>query len=156
MGNARNKSLNKPLVSDETVEFKAFAFPRTQDSNSQLSEQVEPQNLNGRTASYAIAFYLPNLNTPIVVQNTHEFIIGRYDVSSGFVLGVDLAPYDAQKLGVSRQHAKIVYEDSFFYIQDLRSKNGTWLNYVKLEPQRLAVLSIGDIIQLGYFSMRVG
>lgn len=65
-----------------------------------------------------------------------EVTVGRDDSS-------DLTLDDRQ---ISRQHIRIYKEGSKFFIQDLESKNGTWVNGLQLKGSR--ELADGDEIQL--------
>ncbi|MDQ0246427.1 DNA-binding winged helix-turn-helix (wHTH) protein [Bacillus fengqiuensis] len=49
---------------------------------------------------------------------------------------------------VSRQHASIYYENGQFYLKDLSSKHGTYLNEQLLEPNHSALLKEADKISL--------
>lgn len=51
---------------------------------------------------------------------------------------------------VSRRHAEIHEEDGSFYLVDLGSSNGTYLNNVKLTPKQRHPLQLGDKIDLGH------
>jgi pSer/pThr/pTyr-binding forkhead associated (FHA) protein len=82
-------------------------------------------------------------------------VLGRHDKKSQYIPDVDLLPYHAQKLGVSRQHARMIFKDNRFYIIDLNSTNGTSVNYQRLKPNDMFAIKPGDIIQLGHFTMRV-
>jgi hypothetical protein len=55
-----------------------------------------------------------------------EIIIGRDDTC-------DVVLPERQ---ISRQHIRITKEENRFYIEDLESRNGTWINDVKLEGKR--------------------
>lgn len=48
--------------------------------------------------------------------------------------------------GVSRKHCRVFYQDGEYYVEDLESTNGTYLNNVKIVQ---GVLRGGDIISLG-------
>jgi pSer/pThr/pTyr-binding forkhead associated (FHA) protein len=50
---------------------------------------------------------------------------------------------------VSRSHAQIKVDGSNYYIEDLGSSNGTFLNGIKLEPGITYQLNLGDRIDLG-------
>jgi hypothetical protein len=50
---------------------------------------------------------------------------------------------------ISRRHAVIGRYPFGFYIADLGSLNGTWVNQHRLEPARRIVLEDGDLIQFG-------
>jgi len=50
---------------------------------------------------------------------------------------------------VSRQHAQIRYEGTFFYIEDLKSRNKTRLSELALTPLKPELLQHGDCVQFG-------
>ncbi|MHA1821911.1 MAG: FHA domain-containing protein [Promethearchaeota archaeon] len=50
---------------------------------------------------------------------------------------------------VSSTHLKIEEHNGNFYIKDLGSLNGTYINYEKLEPNREYLLRLGDYIIIG-------
>jgi len=78
-------------------------------------------------------------------------IIGRHDPQRGKV-DIDLTPYRGSEY-VSRQHAKIYLQGGVWYITDLRSSNGTFLNgkiLLKARP-----LKNGDIIAIGTLKLLV-
>ncbi|MDF5717538.1 MAG: FHA domain-containing protein [Rhizonema sp. NSF051] len=49
---------------------------------------------------------------------------------------------------VSRLHAEILLEESCYYIVDLGSANGTYVNNMRLEPKKRHPLNLGDQIDL--------
>lgn len=51
---------------------------------------------------------------------------------------------------VSREHAKIVYEDGAFVLYDLNSTVGTFVNNIRVDKK---ILRTGDIILLGSYPM---
>lgn len=53
---------------------------------------------------------------------------------------------------VSRQHAKIIYERDVFWIEDLGSSNGTFVNQKQVQKARI---SIGDVLKCGDFVIAV-
>jgi pSer/pThr/pTyr-binding forkhead associated (FHA) protein len=60
---------------------------------------------------------------PLVFRGNSPLLIGRDDRLVTLVIN---DPF------ISRTHAAIVYEDDQFYLQDLYSKNGTYLNDQRL------------------------
>ena len=50
---------------------------------------------------------------------------------------------------VSRRHAMITYANGCYLLRDLGSKNGTFLNDLRLEPHRLHILQADDTIRIG-------
>lgn len=75
-------------------------------------------------------------------------IVGRMDPKRGLSPDVDLTAID-QRMTVSRQHVRIRYEETFFYIEDLKSRNKTRLGELTLVPLKPELLQHGDIIQCG-------
>ncbi len=76
-------------------------------------------------------------------------LIGRADPISGVFPDVDLSPYD---LGakVSRRHARIWRAKGRYWIEDLASVNGTFLNGRRLLPPRTPhALNDGDRLRIG-------
>ena len=52
--------------------------------------------------------------------------------------------------GISRVHAAVFYRDGNWYVEDKGSRNGTWLNKVKLPPFQEHILRPGDCIDLAH------
>jgi hypothetical protein len=68
---------------------------------------------------------------------------------------IDLSPFGADEMGVSRRHVKIQYKSPLFYVTDLGSSNGTWLNGRRLVPNSGRPLRNGDELRLGQLKMSV-
>ncbi|MFC7678799.1 FHA domain-containing protein [Paenibacillus sp. GCM10028914] len=55
-------------------------------------------------------------------------------------------PFD--NVFVSRKHAALIYKNGLFYIKDLNSKHGTFVNQERLAPSEEKVLEHSDLIAL--------
>jgi len=77
-----------------------------------------------------------------------DVIVGRMDPKRGVSPDIDLSAIDL-KMTVSRQHARVRYEETFFYIEDLKSRNKTRLGELVLVPLKPELLQHGDIVHLG-------
>lgn len=87
---------------------------------------------------------------PIRHQGKTDAILGRSADNIPSPAGlIDLNEYHAFSLGVSRQHAVLVYQGGGYTIEDLNSSNGTWLNGNRLLAGQAYPLRSGDHIQLG-------
>lgn len=75
-------------------------------------------------------------------------IIGRLDPKRGIRPEIDLTAFDP-RVTVSRQHARIRFEKTFFYIEDLKSRNKTRLGELVLTPLKPELLQHGDSIWFG-------
>jgi hypothetical protein len=83
-----------------------------------------------------------------------EALIGRWDADHGIFPDVDLDEEDPDAK-VSRRHARIVYRDGQFLIEDLGSTNGTFINRgSRLVPGQLYPLRHEDEIIVGKTFLR--
>ena len=73
-----------------------------------------------------------------------EIPLSKPNVTMGRQSGNDVV---APEAGVSRQHAEIVQKEGSFYVHDLASTNGTFVNTKKIDNEYL--LKDGDRIRLG-------
>ena len=93
---------------------------------------------------------------PIAVVEEKVFLLGRrspeLDTQEQLI---DLMPYGAIELGISRMHAMIRKTKNGYKITDLGSSNGTWLESQRLAAKQAYPLSSGDRIRLGRLNMLV-
>lgn len=82
-------------------------------------------------------------------------LIGRADPGGGIFPEVDLSQDNGYMAGVSRRHARIVRRGDEFFLEDLNSMNGTFLNRNKLSPHTAVPFQDGDEIRLGNLVLRV-
>jgi PAS domain S-box-containing protein len=59
-------------------------------------------------------------------------------------------------LSISRKHAKVTLSGEKYFIEDLGSQNGTWINGHSMSPGYQIQLKEGDFISIGDISMSVG
>lgn len=85
---------------------------------------------------------------------TEESTIGRWDADNGIFPDVDLDAFDPDAK-VSRRHARILKRERAYFIEDLGSTNGTFVNRGRrLLPGSPQVLSEGDEIIVGKTFLR--
>jgi len=75
-----------------------------------------------------------------IEYDKNEIMIGRNAVN------------DIENLAVSKQHARIVKQDEAYYIEDLDSTNGTYLNKIRITKKDL---KNNDIIIIGKHSLEI-
>jgi pSer/pThr/pTyr-binding forkhead associated (FHA) protein len=76
---------------------------------------------------------------------TEATVIGRPDPKTGESPEIAIEWDDA----ISRRHAHVIQRDGLFFLVDLDSKNGTFLNGEQLAPQSPIALKSGDEIVVG-------
>lgn len=75
-------------------------------------------------------------------------LMGRRSPADGIDPEVDLTPMDPDSYA-SRRHARIVRQGDQFFLEDLGSSNGTFLNSVRLEKGVEHPLKDGDKVRFG-------
>ncbi len=84
-------------------------------------------------------FQLLSDEYPSICAGRFPFYIGKDPETSDYVLN---------KTGVSRYHMKVDKEGETFFISDLSSTNGTYLNGVRLKPYEKSAVRRGDEIRI--------
>ncbi|MCZ7542303.1 MAG: FHA domain-containing protein [Anaerolineae bacterium] len=126
--------------------------PRAPASDSPEAVRCAPQAQSpGSTQVFGQeepALYVQGLAAPVALSKAGETLLGRRDPSTTTLPTVDLNACGGYELGVSRKHATISYESGGFFLRDLGSTNGTFLNGRPLPAHLSFVLSSGDEIRL--------
>ncbi len=85
----------------------------------------------------------------------NDILVGREDRSGSVKPDLDLGPYGGYDEGVSRRHARFSKRDEEYFLEDLGSANGTFINGKLLPPRQPAAVKNGDEIGFGTLLMRV-
>lgn len=105
----------------------------------------------------------PSLSFPPIsrtLSNGTEIIrVGRYSERDNHALAsvaghqASAAPVGFKSKVVSRRHCEFWYENGKWYIKDVKSSSGTFLNHIRLSPpsqeSKAFPVNDGDIVQLG-------
>ena len=102
-----------------------------------------------------IVIRVPGTGHPISLTGQDEYSLGRGDPKQGHIPDLDLGPYRALELGVSRLHAVLQVSGHGLTLTDLGSTNGTLVNGVRLAPHAPQPLRDGDELRLGKLALRV-
>ena len=103
----------------------------------------------------SLALFVPGRKSPYLAQiQSNSVTIGRYSTTPEQP-NIDLLTLQAGQYGVSRIHARIHFSDEGWFLEDLRSTNGTWLNDEQLEPEKLYPLESGDRLRFGQFACSI-
>jgi len=117
---------------------------------SQSKETIRLEENSPMMSVEMVKLILFGTDTELILKpKSSRILVGRTDTTRDIFPDIDLVPYEGKKLGVSRQHAEIIFQDEHWLIQDLNSTNYTFLNDHKLLPGRTYLLSSGDMIRFG-------
>ncbi|MCS7282623.1 MAG: FHA domain-containing serine/threonine-protein kinase [Anaerolineae bacterium] len=89
----------------------------------------------------------------IPLPSSSEIVLGRSVPTSPSLPDVDLEPYGASMAGISRRHARLLRCPDGWFLEDLQSTNGTFVNEVRLLPGQPVRLNSGDLVRLGQFTL---
>lgn len=101
-----------------------------------------------------IAIFVMDEEEPIIVEKVEKLVLGR-ESEGAHGLEIDLENYSPFKLGISRKHVQISWEDDGFWLEDLRSTNGTWLNKERITAGLTYQLKSEDKIWIGPLKLMV-
>lgn len=89
-----------------------------------------------------IAIELPANKVNIIIGRTHRQIIAD----------IDLGPYGAAEAGISRRHAMLTKVDNKWFIDDLNSLNGTYVNDIPVISGRPVMVTDGDVVRCSHLA----
>ncbi len=108
----------------------------------------------GKLPERGAALYIGQVEEPLIVSFQDRVTLGRRKDLQSTEL-IDLTPYDAYRMGVSRAHAMLVYRGDQIFIHDIGSVNGTWVDGQRLKPYELYHLPSGASMSLGQLQIHI-
>ncbi len=100
-----------------------------------------------------LRLFIPQEVDPLIFFSPERLVMGRG--GGDIKLDVNLSEQYGWMLGVSREHAEIVYDEGVYYLADLNSTNGTFLNSTRLRSMERYPIESADQIRMGHFLMIV-
>ncbi|MGN1139426.1 MAG: FHA domain-containing protein [Ruminococcus sp.] len=82
-----------------------------------------------------------------VLVNKSEFIIGKKQSAVDGVVSFNKM--------ISRVHCKVICKQNQYYIEDLMSANGTYVNNIRIQPNVVTIIKSGDIVRLANSDFQV-
>lgn len=152
-----------PGVIDEMKEGNSTTHDITEDAEEALKRyEAEQQNkrnelgylpIEGENATLSIE--VQSSISPLVITVDDEVTLGRRDPATQDAPEIDLTPYGAYQLGISRRHAVIRLRNKRLEIFDLGSRNGTYLNGKRLAPHQPTPIPNGAALRLGKLELKI-
>jgi hypothetical protein len=94
-------------------------------------------------------------DSPIILKPEGQIVVGRRDPLGNEIPDIDLNPYAGYQMGISRRHASLLLHNHRLDVMDMDSRNGTFLNNVKLDPLKPRQVQNGDEVRLGKMVLRL-
>ncbi len=82
-------------------------------------------------------------------EETESITIGRFDPQTNEYPTIDFDSFQGVEHGISRRHAVIAMKNDTFYLCDLGTSNGTFLNEKRLQAKDWYQIVDGDQIMFG-------
>lgn len=138
-GKANKQSMQKSFINTEGD----ISSELTKASLTPYSRKLQPATCNGDTEvitmeKSTIPLLRQKIGTDIITLSKPSLIIGRM---SGFVDHV------LEVNSIGKIHAEITIENGEYFISDLNSKNGTFINEIKIPPNAKAKVVSGDTVR---------
>lgn len=112
-------------------------------------QAIQPQRRRN-----SLVLFISGASEPMVLTLTQPLTFGR-SVSKALQTHVDLTRHNAVDNGVSRVHARLLFDHDGFFVEDLNSVNGTYVNGASVRPGVLTPLKSADEVRLGRLRMTV-
>ncbi|MNX77776.1 Oxoglutarate dehydrogenase inhibitor [compost metagenome] len=120
--------------------------------SSESSPSYPQPGTGGEPASYRAKLVITRGGTvgkEFAVEASGETQIGRWDPDGGAFPEIDLTSDDAEAK-ISRKHARLFVQDGEYYLEDLGSLNGTYVNRgPRLMPGSPQLVKANDEIVMG-------
>lgn len=132
-----------PFKRAKQVKSNAVGMDFTAHPDTYYDELSQHTTVLNEQAGTVLLSKRPHVNEPDTSHDHFHLLINGHmiqlsDHDQSVMIGRNDERYNAHlnPLGVSRQHCEIVSNGTQWYIQDLGSRNGTWLNEQQLTPYK--------------------
>lgn len=122
----------------------------------EIETRISMQAMNGSSGVAHAALVIERGDVPGTEFKlvNDESTIGRWDADNGIFPDVDLDAHDSDAK-VSRRHARIIRSNGSYFIEDLGSTNGTYVNRGRrLLPGNPQAIADGDEVIVGKTFLR--
>lgn len=131
----------------------------TRNLNNRQTDTLASQEITsldmGMPRPWRIALRIVQKENRLIFDMSNPMVVGRMVPEMGFYPDIDLGPYNAEELGVSRQHLTLKLDGERILATDNGSANGTLLNGERMMPREDYPIRDGDEISLGLMKVQV-
>jgi serine/threonine protein kinase len=118
-----------------------------------VTARMVTMRLDAQEAVTGPRLFIATSGVALSIPLLDEVVVGRTDPMLPQPPDVDLQPYGGGSAGVSRHHARFLHRPEGWFLEDLQSTNGTYLNEVRLLPHRPVRLNSGDLVRFGQLTL---
>ena len=118
-----------------------------------VTARMVTMRLDAQQAVTGPRLFIATSGVALSIPLLDEVVVGRTDPMMPHPPEVDLQPYGGGSAGVSRHHARFLRRPEGWFLEDLQSTNGTYLNEVRLLPHRPVRLNSGDLVRFGQLTL---
>jgi len=109
----------------------------------------------GMPRPWRIALRIMHQDNRMILDLNGPMMIGRMVPESNIFPDIDLGPYNAEELGVSRQHLILQLDGERIVAVDNDSANGTLINDSRMVPNEPYPIRDGDVLKLGLMAIKI-
>jgi hypothetical protein len=126
-------------------------------STTEITGEVAPPPSSANPGAGRLVLKRAQVETDTEFAFVAPAVVGRFDPTVG-PIDIDLGALTPEGSYISRRHARILFEDGVFKLEDLQSSNGTFILKDDFEKIETSDLVDGDEVAFGNarFVFRVG
>jgi pSer/pThr/pTyr-binding forkhead associated (FHA) protein len=109
----------------------------------------------GEQSKSSITLKVLGVDIPITFHAQRLVTIGRVDPETNEHAALNLSGLSLNTAGISRKHLQLVYSNEQWYVEDMGSRNGTWLNNKLVTAFQRYKLQDGDQLRLASVSITI-
>lgn len=143
------------LVTVDILNTRSIKRTTTDSLDSGTNVPEISTKTKAKSGEPSVSLHVVESGQVLHLTNRKEFTLGRTVEGQPILPDVDLSPFDAFTLGVSRLHAALRIINDEVVVTDLGSSNGTRVNGQKIVPHVDYPVNHGDIIALGKLKIQV-
>ncbi len=155
--NCRNQEYVGTLICEECGMRLVHVGPHTSHPDGALDSTTRPAPGKPLELASGALVGLRVLKSTAVISllGRESYTLGRSGEGQAILPDIDLSPYRAFELGVSRIHAELRITNQGLFVLDLESANGTRVNGKLITAQVPYPIRHGDLLQLGGLELQV-
>lgn len=124
------------------------------DDSAVASQEIKAID-RGMPRPWKVGLRIVEKENRLIFDMDRPMVIGRMDPDHDVYPDVDLGPYNADELGVSREHLVLKLDGDRIVASDNGSSNGTLLNRDRMKPREDYPIRDGDELQLGLMQVKI-